>query len=340
MTSDKNDFEKIIEPQSCRNIEKIEEGHIPNQIDIDFNNMMNFIKEKNLEQVKEIIKHNYEYRSKTDLFNYARIVDFYNVIKLWGTIDLKAMDYELIDNNAKALVEHRQDIEWLYSRLGDYRSKKILTCILYYWLMLDYQKIDQIQDKFYSQYFDLDLVHCDENEVFVDIGSYIGDTLVSYSKTFGVDCYKRTYCYEIVPNSVEYINRNIEQFNLKNVVVRQKGASDKKGKLFIPKDEASSISQLSEEGEICVETVTIDDDIDEPVTFIKMDIEGAEEQALLGCRKKILENHPKLALSAYHNNSHLWELAKIIEEIDPTYNFYLRYYGGPLIPTEYILYAI
>jgi FkbM family methyltransferase len=206
--------------------------------------------------------------------------------------------------------------------------------------MIDMKKIKQLQDSFFSQYFDLDLIKCDANEVFVDIGSYIGDTMISYVKVYGSNCYKRIYCYEIVPANIKYIEKNIELFNLKNVIIKPKGASDKKSELFLSGEEVSSITQLVEEGKTKVETVTIDEDIDEEITFIKMDIEGAEEEALWGCRQKIFENHPKLALSVYHNNDHLWKLARIIDEIDPTYKFYLRYYGGSMLPTEYILYAI
>ena len=56
--------------------------------------------------------------------------------------------------------------------------------------------------------------------------------------------------------------------------------------------------------------------------------------------EKNAESHPKLALSVYHNHKDLWKLARMISEIDPTYRFYLRYYGGNLCPTEYLLYAI
>ncbi len=71
-----------------------------------------------------------------------------------------------------------------------------------------------------------------------------------------------------------------------------------------------------------------------------MDIEGSEYEALLGLKNKIKKYKPKLAISVYHNNDHLWQIPKLIYELNPDYKFYLRYYGGPILPTEYILYAI
>lgn len=310
-----------------------------NIIDTEFNALMNFIKERTLDEIKEAIKQNLSYFRNKDFPNYKAITDYYNKAKLWGTIDLDKNDFVLVDNNAKALVNHRNEIEWLYNKLGDYKSKTILVNVLYYWLMLDINKIAQLGDKTFVQYFDLDLIHCNENEVFVDIGAYIGDTLISYINTFGKSNYKKIYCYEIVPANIKMIKESIEKNELKNVIVKEKGASDKKDFLFVD-DELSSISQLSDNGQIKVETIPVDDDIEEKVSFIKMDIEGSEETALLGCLKQIKDNHPKLALSIYHTNEHLWKLARIIDEVDPTYKFYIRYYGGPLLPTEYILYAI
>lgn len=65
-----------------------------------------------------------------------------------------------------------------------------------------------------------------------------------------------------------------------------------------------------------------------------------KERALEGCRGKIRESHPKLALSAYHNHKDMWRLARIVDETDASYKFYLRYYGRALLPTEYVSYAI
>ena len=61
---------------------------------------------------------------------------------------------------------------------------------------------------------------------------------------------------------------------------------------------------------------------------------------LMGAKKHIKNDHPKLAISVYHGNSDIWEIPKIIHEIDSSYSFYLRYYGGCLYPNEIVLYAV
>ena len=320
--------------------QKSAKARILNQVDSEFMRLMDFIKGCNVQQMKEAILRNLRYYQDSDPSNYQLTVDYYNKYKLWGEISLDKEIYDLIDDRAQTLVEHREDFEWLYSRLGDFRSKRVLVNILAYWLTFNFRKIAQIQDKYFHQYFDFDLIDCTPEEVFVDMGAYIGDTAVDYYNTFGADGYKRIYCYEIVPSNVEFVRKNVELFHMKNVEVRFKGASDKNGVLYLKDNPTTSTSYLKEEGEIEIPTVAIDDDIDEPVSFIKMDIEGGEEQALMGCRGKIRESHPKLALSVYHNHKDLWKLARIIDETDPTYRFYLRYHGEVLLPTEYLLYAL
>ncbi|MEY8352395.1 FkbM family methyltransferase [Lachnospiraceae bacterium 54-53] len=311
------------------------------QVDKYFGRLMNFIEERNMEDIKEGIKQNLRYCQKKERPNYDAIVNYYNrYSNLWGAYDPDKGIYDLVENRADALVNHKKDFEWLYGQLSDYRSKKILLNILSYWLKTDKTFTGDICDKCFNQYFDFDLIHCDRNEVFVDIGAYIGDTLIQYANMFGKNCYKRIYCYEIVPANVQSIYKNVETFKLKNVVVREKGVSDKSGFMYLEQDGISSVNQLGEKGSIRIPTVPIDDDIEGEVTFIKMDIEGGEESALLGCRDKIARYHPKLALSSYHNHKDLWKLARIISEIDTSYRFYLRYYGYALVPTEFVLYAL
>ncbi|MGL5675357.1 MAG: FkbM family methyltransferase [Cellulosilyticaceae bacterium] len=314
--------------------------YMPTQIDTEFKALMEFVKERDYTQIKDAIIQNLKHLKEVNNPQYMSTVDYCNKYKLWGTYYPDKGDYALAESRAEALVGHREDLEWVYKHLADVRSKRVFTNILYYWLMSNFEKINQIHDKTFEQYFDQDIIKCSKDEVFVDIGAYVGDTLVSYVQNFGKDCYKTIYCYEIVPANIDYINQNIKNFQLNNVVIRAKGASSKEGVMYFESGNVSPVSQLADSGELSVPVVKIDDDLVEKATFIKMDIEGGEEEAILGCAEQIKKNHPKLAISIYHNHKDIWKIARMIHEIDDSYHFYIRYYGTPYFPTEYILYGI
>ena len=61
-----------------------------------------------------------------------------------------------------------------------------------------------------------------------------------------------------------------------------------------------------------------------PVNFIKLDVEGGEHAALLGARRTIERQAPVLALSAYHRPEDLWNLIKVIDDFACGYRFALR----------------
>ena len=323
-----------------RNLQETTPALLSGPIDRNFSALAASVGGKSQDELNRTIRENLHRLKKDQKINYTATLEYYNKYKLWGMIQPERGVYDLVDNRARALCEHFSDFEWLYRRLCDNRSKKILTAILTYWFTFDWKKIDGIVDHTFPQYFDLDLVNCGRDEVFVDVGAYIGDTLADYINVFGRDCYRKFYCYEILPSNVKKIRRLVDKYTLENVEIRFKGISGKAGEMFTKDVEMSSVGRLSEDGEVKVPIVSVDEDIEGPVTFIKMDIEGAEEDALNGCLKKIGQYHPKLALSAYHNHKDLWKLARMIDGVDSTYHFYLRYYGGNLCPTEYLLYAI
>ncbi len=80
----------------------------------------------------------------------------------------------------------------------------------------------------------------------------------------------------------------------------------------------------------------------EPITFLKMDIEGSEINALLGAKEHVVNDKPRLAVCTYHNYSHLWQAMQTIRQLRPDYRFYLRFYGkeGSVTESEHVLYAI
>jgi hypothetical protein len=83
--------------------------------------------------------------------------------------------------------------------------------------------------------------------------------------------------------------------------------------------------------------VKLDTYVKEPVTFIKMDIEGGEYNALVGAREIIREQKPKLAISVYHRDDDLIKIPLLIHEMLPEYRFYLRHHTPFNVDT--VLYA-
>ena len=88
----------------------------------------------------------------------------------------------------------------------------------------------------------------------------------------------------------------------------------------------------SHEGKIGVPVLfdSVDNVITDRLSFIKMDIEGAEKRALEGARKTIEKYKPKLYVCAYHRNEDFFALPEEILSIRSDYKIYLRHH--PYIP--------
>ncbi len=102
---------------------------------------------------------------------------------------------------------------------------------------------------------------------------------------------------------------------------------------------SSSLVRDVSEDKIQIMTVSLDDTlIGLNPNYIKLDIEGAERDAILGMKKIIQEQSPSLAICLYHKPQDLWELPLLINEINPNYDMYLRIYGS--MGLETVLYCV
>jgi FkbM family methyltransferase len=107
---------------------------------------------------------------------------------------------------------------------------------------------------------------------------------------------------------------------------------------------ASSIlrGDLPSERRLRVRGVTIDSFVEEhrlgSVDLIKLDIEGAELEALIGARDTIRRFKPQLALSLYHKREHLYEIPEYCLNIHRDYRLKLGFYSPTFLDT--VLYAI
>jgi FkbM family methyltransferase len=74
------------------------------------------------------------------------------------------------------------------------------------------------------------------------------------------------------------------------------------------------------------------------VCLIKLDIEGAEVEALRGATEIIRKFKPQLAISIYHKKEHLYQIPEFLKSLNPDYKFKLGFYSSTFIDT--VLYAI
>ena len=231
--------------------------------------------------------------------------------------------------------EHGAELLDLYNRLADSASRFALVQFVTQKLTGTYHK--QYSEK--TQYFDEDVYLPVENEVVVDCGAYTGDSFIDFIgflKDHGIASFGKYFALEPDPGNYKTLCDTVKDID--NVETFCLGAFDKKCTLSFctGEDEHSSVS---EKGNAMIDVDTIDDLAgDEKVTFIKMDIEGSELNALYGARETILKNKPRLAICVYHRQEHLISIPKYILSLVPEYKLYLRSYDPTGVET--VLYAL
>lgn len=306
-----------------------------NQIDLKFALLMNEIRSLSEQELYHQIRLSFEQIPDATRNN---MMNFFNQFLYWGSMDIEHNNFEEIELKVHELKEHVDDFEELYINLEDYRSKKLLYAILNNWVHYDFNTLSEVIEKCYDDYFDLDLIPTCNEEVFVDLGAYTGDSTISFLRNYG-DSYKKIYAYEITPETYQILVSNLKDYP--NVVCYLKGVGDKKGAVSVVNSSVdASANTVLVHTDGMIPMVTLDEDIGEKLTMIKADVEGFEQEALLGAINHIKNDHPKLLISVYHKNEDLWKIPKMIKEIDSTYKFYLRYHGGNVYPTEITLIAL
>ena len=234
----------------------------------------------------------------------------------------------------KDLKENLDEYIELYNMLEDDKSKNTFLNLIRYRITTDIKFIKDAFDEEYEQYFDKEIIKCNEDEVFVDCGAFIGDTIEKYINNY--EKYKSIYGYEPEIENFIKCRRNTEKF--KNIKLLNSGVSDKTDTVYYKVD--GGASYISEnETETLINTVTIDESINEKLTFIKMDVEGEEINAIMGCKNHIKNDSPKLAIAIYHIVSDIWEIPKLIKQINGSYKLYMRHYRED-VAWETVLYAI
>ena len=219
--------------------------------------------------------------------------------------------------------------------LEDERSVATLESILLFRLTRDDRFLMEAFCPNERQYFADGLMRYKKNGVFVDCGALDGATTLEYISH--VPDFRKVYAYEPMETAFEECKRNLLRYGEERIVIRDCAVSDKSGEVYFD-DATAGSSHIAKQGTRRVKTVAIDQDILEPVDFIKMDIEGTEQQALMGARQHIKHDCPVLAICVYHKPEDLHIIPEMITQMNDKYRFFLRHHM--MDANETVLYAI
>lgn len=227
---------------------------------------------------------------------------------------------------------HEKDFEEAYELLADEKSKETFIDILKF-------KISGKVDFLFKCHYEKMLLYKEilpltDNEIIADLGAYDGDTIREFLSVTD-NKYKKIIAFE--PDSRNYKKLTNRTAYLENIEYHNLGAWNKKETLLFSK-EGSRNSKQKDNG-VPMGFDSLDNISQDKISFIKMDIEGAELKALEGAERIIQSYHPKLYICAYHRNEDFFVLPKKIKQLCPEYKIYLR--AHPYIPAwETNFYAI
>jgi len=188
-------------------------------------------------------------------------------------------------------------------------------------------------------YFPNDLVSLSRDEVFVDCGAFDGDTIREFLKRRGPS-FKHMIAIEPDPANYQRLRAycsTLPRRIRRKTTTMQVAVGSRRGpvRFNATGTAASAVGSGSTE----VEGVPLDEVLsDNAPTYIKMDLEGTELDALLGARRVMEEASPILAICLYHRQEHLWRIPLFIDSVSRRYSLFLRRYSDDC--WEQVCYAV
>jgi FkbM family methyltransferase len=237
------------------------------------------------------------------------------------------------------IVEHSAEIEAAYGLLADERSRHEFLAQIRWRCRLDYDCLPP-HDHPADMYFPPDLVRLSADEVLVDCGAFDGDSIRLFlQKTSGE--FARIHAFEPDAGNLAALAAYLSTLPAETAakIEVQPYALGRQNGVVRFSAECSAGSKISGAGGLEIPCRTLDGALEGAVpTIVKMDIEGAEIDAIPGAARIAAECRPTLAVCAYHRCRDLWTLPGLLKAANPDYRIFLRRYAEECWETVY--YAI
>ncbi|MGI6181388.1 MAG: FkbM family methyltransferase [Agathobaculum sp.] len=231
--------------------------------------------------------------------------------------------------------QHAEQMKRAYALLADEQSRRVFLDTVRFKLsgrLCYLRQSETTKDEIFNA-----VLRPSQQEHFADLGAYNGDTireLLSYTEK----AFASVTALEPDRRNFRKLSRYAEEMLSGEVRLIQAGAWDcDTEQCFAAK--AGRQSRIAERG-IMVPMRSLDSVLHgAPCTMLKMDVEGAEREALQGAANTIRRFHPKLNIAAYHRSEDFFALPLLVHSLQSDYRIYLRHH--PYVPAwDTNLYAI
>lgn len=230
-----------------------------------------------------------------------------------------------VDEYRQYLLDNYDRLERFNESLADDKSRAVLESVLKGRLTGNQDYFIDVREP--DQYFPADIIKLNEHETIIELGAYDGKTLLDMLNRLDRK-YDEIYCFEPDRKAFGLLKKSVEN-ERGNIHLIEKATGAARGQLSLMSIADYGASQLSATAADTykVDVVRVDDEINSAVTYIKMDIEGAELDSLKGMERIIKENRPTMAICVYHNNSDILDIPEYVRKLVPEYKMYLRHHN-------------
>lgn len=247
-----------------------------------------------------------------------------NVKRISAEQELFAPDVPVVGDtlfDREYLLKNKAEFEQIYNMLADDLSRKTFENVINYKLS---GKIGYLfdcetdQNEPYASFLKL----C-EKESFLDLGAYNGDTV----EDFIARCpdYKKITAVEPDKKSFKKLLNNTERF--RDIECLNVGVSDFCGVAEFGMRSGRSSGVWG--GDTSTPFITVDSILDSTQpTFIKMDVEGEEENVIMGAQNTIEALKPKMLISCYHRTEDIINIPNAVLELRKDYKLYMRHFSA------------
>jgi len=296
-------------------------------VDKKYKNKKSFLGKK-IYTLESILKNINKYKIIIGFPNYPKVIKKFKNLNLENFIIIdvpdflnipkKFMDYSFIKKN-------RVKLEKAYNLLDDKLSKRTFINSINTKLTGDVKYLFP-QVRFDHLYFTKENFPRKKQEVLLDVGGYNGDSIKDLHNITSGN-YNHIISLEPFPKMFKDLKSTIKDLKIKNRCSPiQIGAWSKKTELSFTKTINNIDSKIEKKGNFKINVDRIDSilsKINHSVTFIKLDINGAEFNALKGASETIKKNKPFIAVKM-HVKEDFYRIPILLKKISPTIKLKLR----------------